>query len=138
MKKLFLLSVTILMFAFTLPALDVGLRDNVPKYGYVPPSQKVDVTIPFMQSHEIVAVPEFNYCFIKTQFEQATVIRYGNSTPICNRSMSVEYPLITHCGNTNLIYNINYRQPIKQGVPFYTIANSKVNLCEAPTVQSIA
>ena len=124
------------MFAFTLPALDVGLRDNVPKYGYVPPSQKVDVTIPVMQSHEIVAVPEFNYCFIKTQFEQATVIRYGNSIPICNRSISVEYPLITHCSNSNLIYNINYKQPVKQGVPHYTIANSKVNLCEAPTGQA--
>lgn len=136
MKKLFLLSVTILMFAFTLPALDVGLRDNVPKYGYVPPSQKVDVTIPVMQSHVIVAVPEFNYCFVKTQLEQGTVSRYGFTTLLCNRSMSVEYPLITHCSNSNLIYNINYKQPVKQGVPHYTIANSKVNLCEAPTGQA--
>lgn len=136
MKRLFLLSVTILMFAFTLPALDVGLRDNVPKYGYFQPSQAV-VAIPAQGSYEFAMLPEFNY-YATTQFKQGTVSRYGNSIPICNRSISVEYPLITHCSYTNLIYNINYKQPIKQGVPHYAIANSKVNLCEAPTGQSIA
>lgn len=46
MRKLFLLSITLLMFAFSPTfALDVGLREDVPKYGYVVPSQ-VDVAIP--------------------------------------------------------------------------------------------
>ena len=138
MKRLFLLSVTILMFAFLLQALDVGLRDN-PKYGYVIPSQE-DVTIP-SQSIHFVAMPVFNYYFEAQKIEQVTnvkqftVSRYGFSTQLCQKSISVEYPLITHCSNSNLIYNINYKQPIKQ-VPHYTIANSKVNSSTAPTGQA--
>jgi len=89
MKKLLLLSVTILMFAFTLPALDVGLRDNVPKYGYVIPSQE-DVTIPNQSqfSYEYV-MPEFNYV-ITTNLEPVTVSdRYGFSAQLCHKSISV-------------------------------------------------
>ena len=138
MRKLLLLSITLLMFAFSPTfALDVGLREDVPKYGYVVPSQ-VDVTIPSQSQYSYEFAFKEIYYFETTQVKPVTITSFGFATYPCINSTSVEYPLITHCiNNSNYIITNHNKMPIKQGVPRYTIANSKVNLCEAPTGQAI-